>query len=100
MKRMEKNCLKKENKGHIPIRTCISCGTKRNKYELIRLVMDAQGRVVRDDRSKFPGRGAYLCPRDSCWEGLKKNKRLLKAFGSRTPAEIVKRQIVLGMDLG
>ena len=68
------------HKGHIPIRTCISCGVKRSKNELIRLVLDVQGLVVRDDFNKRQGRGAYVCPRKSCWESLRSRKLLNRAF--------------------
>lgn len=70
----------RRNKTHIPIRTCISCGAKRNKKELIRLVLDAQGLVIRDDPGKRYGRGAYVCPKKSCWDRLEKGKRLNRAF--------------------
>jgi predicted RNA-binding protein YlxR (DUF448 family) len=88
MKRVEKNRLKGRNKRHIPIRTCISCGIKRDKKELIRLVLDAHGSVVRDDNLKRKGRGVYVCPRKSCWEDLEKDKRLMKAFRKRIPVAI------------
>ena len=68
------------HKGHIPIRTCISCGTKRSKNELIRLVLDTHGLVVRDDFAKRQGRGAYVCPRKSCWESLRSRKLPNRAF--------------------
>lgn len=69
----------RENKGHVPTRTCISCGAKRSKKELIRLILDAQGLLVRDD-GKQQGRGAYVCPDRGCWDGLKKAKHLGSAF--------------------
>ena len=67
-------------KGHEPIRTCISCKIKRTKKELIRLALDAQGRVVRDESGKIAGRGAYVCKSLSCWEGLVRGNILAKAF--------------------
>ena len=67
-------------KGHIPIRTCISCKVKRSKKELIRLVLDAQGCVVRDESGKSPGRGAYVCENRSCWERLDRGNVLARAF--------------------
>ena len=88
MKRVEKNRLAGRNKGHIPIRTCISCGAKRNKNELIRLVLDAQGLVVQDGYGKGQGRGAYVCPRKSCWENLERGSRLMKAFRKEGPIVI------------
>jgi len=72
-----------KGKGHIPIRSCISCGTKRSKNELVRLVLDGEGRLVRDDDGKRQGRGAYVCKSKSCQEGLLKNKRLGRAFRSK-----------------
>lgn len=94
MKGMEKNRLKRHHKKHIPIRTCISCGTKRDKKELIRLVLDTQGSVVRDDNLKRNGRGAYVCPQKSCWEDLEKDKRLMKAFRKSIPIAIGEGYIV------
>jgi predicted RNA-binding protein YlxR (DUF448 family) len=67
-------------KGHIPMRTCVSCKIKRRKKELIRIVLDAQGRVVRDKNGKRPGRGAYVCESRSCLERLVKGNILAKAF--------------------
>lgn len=75
----------RSHKGHIPIRTCIGCGAKRSRKELIRLVLDADGLVVRDDSGKGRGRGAYVCPSNSCWKRLEKDKTLKKAFRSGGP---------------
>jgi uncharacterized protein len=74
-----------KDKGHNPIRTCVSCGAKRNKKELIRLVLDAQGVVIRDDSSKGKGRGAYVCMSKSCWENLQRGRRLNRAFRKEGP---------------
>ena len=72
-------------KKHIPVRTCISCGAKRAKSELIRLVLDSQGRVVRDDSGKGRGRGAYVCAKKPCWERLCRNVHINKAFRKTGP---------------
>ena len=74
-----------KDKGHIPIRTCVSCGAKRNKKELIRLVLDAQGVVIRDDSGKGEGRGAYVCLSKSCWDNLRKGRLLNRAFRKEGP---------------
>ena len=63
-----------------PIRTCISCGAKRNKYQLIRLVLDERGYVVKDLKMVMPGRGAYICDKKECHRMLLKNKKLNKRF--------------------
>ena len=67
-----------KTRGHIPIRTCISCGVKREKKELIRLVLDTDGMVVRDSCGK--GRGAYICRNEDCLSVLKTGKGLNRAF--------------------
>ena len=69
-----------KNKGHIPVRTCISCGEKRNKGDLIRLAVDTGGRIIKDNSCKLHGRGAYVCSTESCLERVSKNKRLKKIF--------------------
>jgi len=53
---------------HIPIRTCIACGRKANKYELIRLVADKEGIIRQDNKGRLGGRGAYICSRRECLE--------------------------------
>ena len=50
-----------KDKSHIPIRTCIKCGTKREKNGLVRLVRDKEGQFVIDELQKKKGRGAYIC---------------------------------------
>jgi predicted RNA-binding protein YlxR (DUF448 family) len=70
---------------HIPIRTCIVCGSKRGKKDLIRLVVTSEGFVIRDDSGKEKGRGAYVCPSTSCWKGLEKGHILRKAFRTEGP---------------
>ena len=62
---------------HIPIRTCIVCGKKKNKSELIRLVADKEGIVRKDNKGCLGGRGAYICPRRECWEKIISKPSLL-----------------------
>ena len=71
-----------KGKGHIPIRTCISCGEKRNKKDLIRLALNRQGQLIRDDLRKMHGRGAYVCEKKSCLQQLSKHKKLSRIFRS------------------
>ncbi len=67
-------------KGHVPIRTCVSCGTKQAKRDLIRLSLNGAGQVIRDDQGKAQGRGAYVCKSISCREQLTRNRRLGRRF--------------------
>ena len=53
---------------HVPERTCVACGQKLPKRELIRIVRTPQGAVLVDATGKSPGRGAYLCGSSACWE--------------------------------
>ena len=67
-------------KGHVPIRTCVSCGTKQPKRKLMRLVLDGGGQVIRDDQNRAQGRGAYVCKSKSCCDQLTRNRRLGRRF--------------------
>ena len=72
------------NKGHGPIRTCIFCGSKHKKKDLIRLILDEDNRVIIDESMSGPGRGAYLCKDKACLQRVKGRKinhrRFCKAF--------------------
>jgi predicted RNA-binding protein YlxR (DUF448 family) len=60
---------------HPPQRTCIACRQTKEKNALIRLVSTEGGIAEIDVFGKKPGRGAYLCPKKTCWElALKKNR--------------------------
>jgi len=60
---------------HPPQRTCIACRQIKDKKALIRLVSTESGIAEIDVFGKKPGRGAYLCPKKTCWElALKKNR--------------------------
>lgn len=66
---------------HGPVRTCLGCGQKKVKQELIRLVYDGQNEVIVDTSRRLPGRGVYWCGADDCAARLKKNiKRLAWAL--------------------
>ena len=70
-----------------PERTCLGCGTKREKSSLVRLVLDPGGRVTVDRRGKQPGRGAWLCG-PGCLRAALKRKALGRAFrGKAAPFE-------------
>jgi len=77
-----------KGKGHIPIRTCFSCGAKKSKDRLIRLMVDEEGQIIRDHNGRGEGRGAYVCKKRSCREHLSKHKRLNKAFRSKQPISV------------
>jgi predicted RNA-binding protein YlxR (DUF448 family) len=67
-------------KGHVPVRTCVSCGAKRSKGDLIRFVLDRDMRLIRDDSGHRAGRGAYACKGSPCVEKLMNPKRAGNPF--------------------
>jgi len=75
---MEKTTKMPKNNARprrLPQRTCVGCGTVTSKREIVRVVRTPEGRVVPDPTGKKPGRGAYLCAKEECWEaGLRKGR--------------------------
>jgi len=61
---------------HLPQRTCIACRQVKEKKALIRLVSTEKGIAEIDVFAKKPGRGAYLCPKKTCWESALRENRL------------------------
>ncbi len=51
---------------HVPLRTCINCGNKAPKRELIRIVSTPDDGVKIDEKGKFSGRGTYVCSDVEC----------------------------------
>ena len=54
------------------IRTCVVCGRRRAKDQMLRLVVDDKGVVIADPEGTRVGRGAYVC--ESCVPGLARIK--------------------------
>ena len=72
----------------IPQRTCMSCRTKTNKTELIRIVCNKEGQINIDKQGKMEGRGAYICNNINCLEKAIKSKSLERAFKMQIDDEI------------
>jgi predicted RNA-binding protein YlxR (DUF448 family) len=72
----------------IPMRQCLGCNEHKPKKELIRLVRTPEGEVVADMTGKKNGRGAYLCPADSCLRRVQKSKRAEKVLECAIPDEV------------
>lgn len=70
-----------------PERTCLACGRKRAKIELLRISHQA-GNFVIDAHQNLPGRGAYLCPTVACAELLQRRKGLHHGFRREVPAAV------------
>ena len=67
---------------HVPVRTCVSCGVKKFKADLVRVSIDIQGVVNIGPTNNQKGRGIYLCSSYLCWDpdsyknGLEKGLRI------------------------
>ena len=68
---------------HIPLRTCVACRQAKAKRSLVRVVRAPTGEVAADPTGKKPGRGAYLCAAQPCWDAAMKKRLLEHAF--KTP---------------
>jgi uncharacterized protein len=61
------------------IRTCVGCGSREAKFDLLRLVA-AGDEIIPDPRAAMPGRGAYLHPSQGCWERAQRRRALTRAL--------------------
>ena len=73
-----------EERSDVPppdkIRTCLGCRVSKDKKELVRLVISPDGIVVIDYKGTLPGRGAYLCPTESCIREAFSRKQISRVF--------------------
>jgi predicted RNA-binding protein YlxR (DUF448 family) len=66
---------------HVPQRSCVACGVKMAKAQLVRIVRTAQGSVAVDATGRAPGRGAYLCRNLECWDRAVVKGSLARSLG-------------------
>jgi len=66
---------------NVPIRTCIGCGGRKAKAELIRLGVDDEGNMTLDGKANKAGRGSYLCRDINCVRTVRRNSRLARIYG-------------------
>src|SRR5579872_5908340 len=52
-----------KDRGDAPLRRCIVTGSVRPKAELVRFVVDPEGRIVPDVAARLPGRGLWTAAR-------------------------------------
>ena len=62
-----------------PQRMCVSCKTRRQKDDLIRLSL-SNNQVVIDDSKINSSRAIYVCKDEKCISNLKKNKAISRYF--------------------
>jgi predicted RNA-binding protein YlxR (DUF448 family) len=67
-------------KKNIGERTCMGCGRKGHKSDLLRFVVDEKGKILFDPAQRAPGRGGYLCRREVCFDQAVKRRRVSFRF--------------------
>jgi hypothetical protein len=71
---------KKQKNKKTAIRTCIACGKKSPKQDMVRFVRSSEGEVCIDQTGKLKGRGANLCGNKVCFDRAVKEGRLERAL--------------------
>ena len=66
----------------------MGCNEKKDKRDLIRIVLNKNGNITIDKTGKLEGRGAYICDNIDCLEKVIKTKRLEKVFNIKIQDEI------------
>lgn len=69
----------------------MACGRRAPKPELARFVAaqeDDTRRLVRDDRARRPGRGAYVCRRRECFDRAVARRGFQRATRAQGPLVI------------
>ena len=81
-----------------PARTCVACGTQRDKKELLRIVRTTEGNIEADITGKKNGRGAYICKSEDCLNKAMKSKKLEKVFEREISPELYEsiRGVIVG----
>jgi len=69
-------------------RMCIGCNNKKDKRELVRVVLNKTGEISIDKTGKLEGRGAYICDNIECLEKAIKSKKLEKNFDKKIEDDI------------
>ena len=73
------------NKNKMPLRRCITCGERKSKKELVRIVKNNDKGVLIDKSGKINGRGAYICLNIDCINNAEKSNKLSRALKTNVP---------------
>jgi len=73
----------------IPQRMCVSCRVRRNKADLIRVVLMPDGQAMIDPSGKKPGRGAYVCRKKDCLAQAVKAHRFDRGLKTEISSEVI-----------
>lgn len=72
----------------VPLRMCIGCAEQKEKKELVRVVKNKDGEIFIDKTGKSDGRGAYICPKEDCFNLAKKRRKLERSFKCKIDEEV------------
>ena len=75
---------------HIPLRMCVSCRERKEKFLLIKVVRTAEGFFV-DKECSIEGRGAYVCKNPDCINKAVKKRGFDRSFKQKLPDEIYQK---------
>ncbi len=75
----------------VPQRMCVACKTRKDKSELLRVVLMPDGRTEIDPSGKMPGRGAYVCKDDKCIAQALKANQLQRGLKTQVDADTMDR---------
>ncbi len=70
-------------KRHVPLRTCVACGSKGPKRSFTRIVATPEIGVKVDWNGRLSGRGAYICGDDGCSTAALPRGRIERALRGR-----------------
>ena len=70
-----------------PQRMCVSCRTRRDKRDLVRVTLKDDGSLTVDPTGKLPGRGAYLCKDEKCIKTELKAHRISRGLNAQMSEE-------------
>ena len=70
---------------------CACCSEHKPKKELVRVVRTPEGEILLDLTGKKSGRGAYVCPNETCLKKARKARRIERALDCAIPDEVYER---------
>ncbi len=71
-----------------PMRTCVVCRTKREKKDLLRVVLTPDGEIKYDPTGRAAGRGSYLCRNEECIKAeLARSGKIAKGLRHKVTGE-------------
>lgn len=71
-----------------PMRQCIGCGERKEKKELLRVILTPEREILLDRTGKQNGRGAYICNSAACLKKAMKTKALERSLKVAIPEDI------------